>query len=427
MKTEMVMPQMGESIAEATILKWHKQVGDAVEQDETILEISTDKVDSEIPAPATGVITEILASEGDVVAVQEKIAVIDANGTAGASAPAKAAESKEEKPAEPAAPKQEAAPEQAASNDGKFYSPLVKSLAAQHGLSDAQLDSIKGTGANGRVNKADVLKFINGSAPAQQAPAAPAPATPAPAPVREDKPETQFGADGTFTEPMSRMRTLIADHMVKSKATSPHVYSVAEVDVTNIGKWRKQKQSQFLGREGFKLSYTPFFLEAVTKALVQFPEVNASVDGSNIVYKKDINLGCAVALGTKGLIVPCIKSADQLSLVGIARGLNDIAQRARSKKLTPSDTQGGTFTVTNPGIFGNTYGLPIINQPQLAILGIGAIKARPVVINGMIGIRDIVFLTLSYDHRVIDGSVSGQFLSYITKYLEGFDTKRELY
>ena len=272
------------------------------------------------------------------------------------------------------------------------------------------------------MTKADVLHYIETRGQGGQAPARPQAAKREAAPA----PRIDYGPDGTRTEPFDNMRKRIAEHMVRSKATSPHVYSTAEVDVTNISKWRAQKQAAFQGREGFKLSFTPFFLEAVVKGLIQFPYINASVDGESIVLKKTINLGCAVALGTTGLIVPVIKGADQLNFVGIARALNDLATRARNKKLAPDEIQGGTFTVTNPGIFGNIMGCPIINQPQLAILGVGAIKKRPVVIDDMIAIRDIVYLTLSYDHRVIDGSMSGMFLQFITNYLEKWDPAREL-
>lgn len=438
MKTEMLMPQMGESIAEATILKWHKSLGDKVEKDETILEISTDKVDSEIPSPASGILVEIIAKQGDTVPVKSVIAIIDSDS---AAKPAKSEAPKAEKAAPKAAapaPKSDPVPAPAVSapatapaaapaaaltaEDEKFYSPLVRNIAEQHNLSGAELASIEGSGNQGRVTKADVLHYIETrSAGGAAAPRAAKPKDSAPAAPRID-----YGPDGTRTEPFDNMRKRIAEHMVRSKATSPHVYSMAEVDVTGISKWRQQKQSAFLSREGFKLSFTPFFLEAVVKGLVQFPYINASVVGESIVLKKNVNLGCAVALGTTGLIVPVIKSADQLNFVGIARALNDLAGRARSKKLTPDETQGGTFTVTNPGIFGNTMGCPIISQPQLAILGIGAIKKRPVVVDDMIAIRDIVYLTLSYDHRVIDGSMSGQFLQFITNYLEKWDSSREL-
>jgi 2-oxoglutarate dehydrogenase E2 component (dihydrolipoamide succinyltransferase) len=438
MKTEMVMPQMGESIAEATILKWLKGIGDVVEKDETILEISTDKVDSEIPAPASGTIVEIIANEGDTVAVKSVIAIIDSEG--GAAAP----QANSQAAATPAPTSAAPAPTSGSvsdANDDRFYSPLVRSIAKQHGLASSELSSIPGTGTNGRVTKDDLMKYLENrssssstpapsapvSSPTPSAPSAPAVAstpTPAAAP-----PRPQYGNDGVEVVPMDKMRKLIAEHMVRSKHTSPHVYSVAEVDVSNIAKWRKANQSAFVAREGFKLSFTPFFLEAAIKSLVQYPGVNASIDGDNIILKRAVNLGCAVALGKggmEGLIVPVIKNAESLNISGIARSLNDLAQRARDKKLKPDDVQGGTFTVTNPGIFGNIFGCPIINQPQAAILALGAIKKRPVVVGDAIAIREIVYLTLSYDHRIIDGSLAGHFLSHMTKYLENWDMNRSV-
>ncbi len=472
MRVEMVMPQMGESIAEATVLKWLKDVGDKVRKDETILEISTDKVDSEIPSPAAGTIVELRAKEGEVVPVKSVIAVIDTDASAAkpstntGSQTAAGAQTNGQATAEKAtsqptpspqqAPDVRAAapqptltfansvPEQSASDTSaelpshigeRFYSPLVRSLAAENGITSQELQAITGTGAQARVTKADVMNYLKHRSNRTQI-----------APMRVDRssreataqsariadaPRLDYGPQGTRSEPMDHIRKRIAEHMVRSKATSPHVYSTTEVDMTAIAKWRESHQKDFVAREGFKLSFTPFFLEAVTKALVQFPYVNASVDGENIVLKKGIHLGCAVALGsgggTGGLIVPVIKNADQLSLVGLARALNDLAARARAKKLVPDETQGGTFTLTNPGIFGNIIGCPIINQPQLGILATGAIKKRPVVVNDMIAVRDMVYLTLSYDHRVIDGALSGQFLQFIAKYLEGWDSDRELY
>ena len=465
MKTEMMMPQMGESIAEATILKWLKAVGDTVEKDETILEISTDKVDSEIPAPASGILVELKAKEGETVAVKSVIAIIETDKSASVQPPtasavtsaasagaAKAAPMKSavesSRGAEMTAPFPAPPPPVTESANGtervkhlgtmgsgaedipthsgnRFYSPLVRSMAAQHGIAATDLDRLPGSGAQGRVTKADVLAFLEARPVGAEAKATPsAPATKPAAPVAA-RPE--YNEDGIRVEPFDKMRKIIAEHMVRSKATSPHVYSTAEVDISTIVKWREKNQSQFVAREGFKLSFTPFFLEAVVKGLIQFPGVNASVDGDNLILKKYVNLGCAVALGTTGLIVPVIKNADKLSFTGIAVALNDLANRARTKKLVPDEIQGGTFTVTNPGVFGNIMGCPIIKQPQLAIMGVGAIKKRVMVVNDMIAIRDMVYLTLSYDHRVIDGSLGGQFMQYITKYLEGWDLDRPLY
>ena len=460
-KVEMVMPQMGESIAEATILKWLRNVGDSVKKDETILEISTDKVDSEIPAPATGVIVELKAVEGQTVAVKSIIAVIETDAAAAASAPKtngvatdkeppkresatkKEAAKPAPQPAQPATAAAPSAPNPAASaapnmHDAvaagaagempthygeKFFSPLVRSISAQEGISPVELASIPGSGAHGRVTKGDLANYMQhrGSAPAPRAGRGSGADLPAPGP----RPE--YGPDGLRVEQMDNMRKKIAEHMVRSKSTSAHVYSTCEIDVTNIARWREAKQNAFQAREGFKLSFTPFFLEAAVKALIQYPYINCSLDGDKIILKKNINLGCAVALGNTGLIVPVIKNADQLSLVGLARSLNDLAQRARSKQLQPDEVSGGTFTVTNPGVFGNIIGNPIINQPQVAILSLGAIKKRPWVVNDAIAIRDIVYLTLSYDHRIVDGSLGGQYLQYITRYLEGWNMDRDLF
>lgn len=425
MKVEMLMPQMGESIAEATISKWRKKVGEAVQKDEVILEISTDKVDSEIPSPAAGVIAEILFNEGNVVPVKTKIAVIETEGSATVTA----------QPTSTPAPAQAQQTETESSHgdsSDKFYSPLVKSLAEKHGVSNAELDSIKGTGQGGRVTKEDFLKFVDSrSAKAAPQPSKPAAAPSAPPPqsapaAKPSAPIADWGADDVKVVPMDTMRQAIAEHMVRSKQTSPHVYSVQEIDVTNIANWRAKNKGAFEKQEGFGLSFTPFFLEATVKALQHFPYINASVEGKKILLKKNINLGCAVALGNTGLIVPVIKHAEERNLVGIARALNDLALRARNKKLRPEDVQGGTFTVTNPGVFGTIIGTPIINQPQVAILCLGAIKKRPVVIDDMIAIRQMCYLTLSYDHRIVDGSLGGQFLAFIRDYLENWDMDREL-
>ncbi|MDZ4785007.1 MAG: dihydrolipoamide acetyltransferase family protein, partial [bacterium] len=435
MKIDMVMPQMGESITEATIIKWLKQPGEKVQKDEVILEISTDKVDSEIPSPATGILAEVLFKEQDVVPVKQKIAVIDTEASAGASVSAPVKEAA--KPVAPprmevlTPPASVSATPQTNGNghqsSDKFYSPLVKTLADKHGISLAELDAVHGSGAGGRITKEDFNLYldsrgassaasmstagsISGSVPMHSAPTqsyqAPEAVRSAPAPrieVRQDS--SASNTDGNKIVVMDNMRQAIAEHMVMSKRTSPHVYSVQEVDVTNISKWRSAKQKEFLDKEGVKLSFTPFFLEAAVRGLVKFPEINASVDGKKIILKKNINLGCAVALPNKGLIVPVIKRAEEKNLVGIARSLNELADKARNKKLSPDDVQGGTFTVTNPGVFGTIIGYPIINQPQVAILSLGAIKKRPVVIDDMIAIRDVCYLTLSYDHRIVDGGL----------------------
>ncbi len=430
MKVEMLMPQMGESIAEATIAKWRKKPGDSVQKDEVILEISTDKVDSEIPAPAAGVLTEILFNEGDVVPVKQKIAIIDTEGSTAsvASAPAQpskaASAPKETAPAAPAAAPSPAAQQESAEEHERFYSPLVKGLAEKHGIPLKELDKVNGSGQGGRLTKDDFLQYVQSKS--QPAPAATPAPSPSPRPAQPEQASADWNSDGTRVVAMDAMRQAIADHMVRSKHTSPHVYSVQEVDVTNIANWRAKHKGAFEKSEGFGLSFTPFFLEAAVKALEAFPFVNASIEGKKIILKKHVNLGVAVALGNTGLIVPVIKKAEEKNFVGIARSLNDVALRARNKKLVPDDVAGGTFTVTNPGVFGTIIGTPIINQPQVAILCLGAIKKRPVVIDDMIAIRQMCYLTLSYDHRIVDGSLGGQFLAFIRDYLENWDMKRGL-
>ncbi len=437
----MLMPQMGESITEATISKWVKKAGDFVNKDETILEITTDKVDSEIPAPASGILTEVLYAEGDVVPVKNKIAVIDSEGKAVIAPVDKnitvennVAEPKKVE-AEPLASKPVVIDVTEESGDSKFYSPLVKSLAAKHNLSTPELDSLRGSGTAGRVTKEDILDYVERKAKPQVAApvvtpvSAPStPVTPKPAvSAKADLPTNQWLPDGTKRVPMDGMRRAIADHMVRSKHTSPHVYTIQEADVSKISKWRAIHKDEFKKREGFGLSFTPFFLEAAVKALQEFPIVNASIDEKTIVYKKDVNLGCAVSIGNTGLIVPVIKKADERNLVGLARGLNDLALKARDKKLTPDEVSGGTFTVTNPGVFGTMIGTPIINQPQSAILCLGAIEKRPVVVDDMIAIRERCYITLSYDHRIIDGAISAQYLAFICNYLANWDMDRGLF
>lgn len=461
MKTEMVMPQMGESIAEATISKWLVNVGDSVKKDQIILEISTDKVDSEIPAPASGVVSELKFKQGDVVPVKTVIAVIDADGAAASKGASVAAPSSSSTRA-PAAPSAagagmsavsaqttSSAPSRSESSSAnghsrlqeqhesdRFYSPLVKSLAEKHGIPLSELDSLSGSGQAGRLTKQDLLAYVETrhshktsvkAAPPTPTPAAARPASasrPAPA---ADTPSIDWEADGSKVVLMDNMRQAIAEHMVRSKQTSPHVYSMQEVDVSNISRYRQKYKEAFQASEGFSLSFTPFFLEAAVKGLLKFPYVNCSIDGKKIILKKHVNLGCAVALDNTGLIVPVIKHAEEKNFVGLARSLNDLATRARSKKLLPDDVTGGSFTVTNPGVFGTIIGTPIINQPQVAILCLGAIKKRPVVIDDMIAIREICFLTLSYDHRIVDGALGGQYLAFLREYLENWDMDRPLY
>ena len=419
---DVVMPQMGESIAEGTITKWHKKVGEKIAKDETLLEISTDKVDSEIPSPAAGVITELLFDEQSTVAVNTVIAKI-ATGSGAVVLP---------KHTPPAPPVQKidtpvqhhTAPTVSAEKptNGRFYSPLVLNIARTEGISMDELESIPGTGSNGRVSKKDILSYVDakksGSA---RVGTVSHPGTPSP---KFDRP-MRYSTGRSEVVKMDTMRKAIAEHMVRSKHTSPHVGSVSEADLSNIVKFREKHKSAFEKREGLKLTYTPFFLEAVIKAIKDYPLLNASVDGDSIILHKDINIGIAVALDN-GLIVPVIKNADQKNLAGLGRAVNDLAIRARTKKLMPDEVTGGTFTVTNPGTFGNLYGFPIINQPQVAILGIGAIKKRPVVIDDAIAIRSMVYISMSYDHRIIDGALGGMFMQKVVYYLENFDVHQSI-
>jgi len=424
----MLMPQMGESITEAKIIKWLKRPGEKVKKDEPILEISTDKVDSEIPAPAGGVVRELFYKEGDLVPVKTKIAVIETEASAGADQEATTAakQAAELKP-------QESEPLPAAATK-RFYSPLVTSLAAEHGVSPAELDTIPGSGQEGRVTKQDLLDYIEARKSRATRPAARhAPKPPAQqfqASILE-RISIKWDAQGEKIIPMDNMRRLIAERMLRSKNTSPHAYSVDEVDLSNVSKWRVKQQDEFERKEGIKLTLTPFFLEAVVRALLRFPFLNSTVEGQTITLKKDINLGCAVSLGDAGsgfgLIVPVIKNAEEKTLTGLAQALHDLATRARSKKLLPDEAGGGTFTVTNPGIFGTILGVPIINQPQTAILCVGKAVKRPIVVDDMLAIREMCYLTLSYDHRVIDGALAGMFLTEIKSYLESWDLKRTLY
>jgi len=436
-QVKLVMPKMGESIMEATILNWVKNVGDTVEIDETILEIATDKVDSEVPSPVAGVITEILFQENDVVAVGAEIAVISTEGEAPAATPAPAAPAKEA-PKTPSNGKSNGVskpqPQPAAvaleapvaggiissRSQGRFYSPLVKNIAKQEGMSQNELDAISGSGKEGRVTKKDILAYLSNrtsGAPNGKSIAAPV-----------GKSSALAGTSvsgGTEIVEMDRMRKMIADHMVMSKHTSPHVTSFVEVDVTNIVNWRNSVKKEFIQKHGEKITFTPIFVEAVAKGIKDFPMINVSVDGTSIVVKKDINVGMAAALPSGNLIVPVIKNADQLNLLGLTKKVNDLAGRARANKLKPDEVQGGTFTLTNVGTFGNVMGTPIINQPQVAILAAGAIRKKPAVIEtpegDFIGIRHMMFLSLSYDHRVVDGFLGGSYLRKVGDYLEQFD------
>ncbi|MDP1675966.1 MAG: 2-oxoglutarate dehydrogenase, E2 component, dihydrolipoamide succinyltransferase [Bacteroidota bacterium] len=420
---DVIMPQMGESIAEGTITKWHKKVGDKVGKDETLLEISTDKVDSEIPSPAAGILAEILFPEQTTVGVNTVIARLttDANAKISSSATAPAPAVTVQPASVQTAPVQQTVAPQTQTSD-RFYSPLVLNIARTESVSMSELETIPGTGANNRVSKNDILAYVESkksgktASVSQQKASAAVPSYSSPKPAAP----ITYPAGRVEIIKMDTMRKAISEHMVRSKHTSAHVGSVSEADLTNIVKFREKNKSVFEKREGFNLTYTPFFLDAVVKAIKDFPMMNASVDGDNIIIRKDINLGIAVAL-ENGLIVPVIKNAEQKSLPGIARALNDLANRARNKKLVPDEVTGGTFTVTNPGGYGNLYGFPIINQPQVAILGVGAIKKRAVVIEDAIAIRSMVYISMSYDHRIIDGALGGMFMQKVVSYLENFD------
>lgn len=433
-KFELKLPKMGESVAEATVTNWLKKVGDKIEMDEAVLEIATDKVDSEVPSEVAGTLIEILFNTDDVVQVGQTIAIIETEGGAVAATPevkveAPVAVAEVAKAVEVA--KETVAPADFSASD-KFFSPLVKNIAKEEGISLAELEAIAGSGKDGRVNKEDLLNYIKnrGSQPAVVAPetsgsvAAPK-ATPAPA--AQAVPVSVNGGDEIVE--MDRMRKLISGYMVASVQTSAHVQSFIEVDVTNIVKWRDKVKAAFEKREGEKLTFTPIMMEAVAKALKDFPGMNISVDGDYIIKRKNINLGMAAALPNGNLIVPVIKNADQLNLVGMAKAVNDLGNRAKAGKLKPDDTQGGTYTVTNVGTFGSVFGTPIINQPQVGILALGAIRKVPAVIEtpegDFIGIRQKMFLSHSYDHRVVDGALGGSFVKRVADYLEAFDVNRD--
>lgn len=432
MAVEVIMPQMGESIAEGTITKWYKNVGDRVERDEPLFEISTDKVDTEIPSPDSGVLTEIRVKEGETVAVNTVVALI--GGDAAGAAPDESAVSEEAPPEEPETREpsgetefsEEMAVESPDTEAERIRSsPLVRRIAREH---DIDLSHVSGTGRGGRITKSDILSFIEEGAPAPEprpaaavevaeaaprppvGPAQPSAAAPEPPALREER------------VPMGVMRKSIAEHMVASRRTSAHVSTVFEADVTRIVKLREEYKDRFQKQEGVKLTYTPFFIRSVIGGLKAFPIVNASIEGEHIVYKKDINIGVAVALDW-GLIVPVVRKADEKSFLGLNRVVADLAERARAKKLQPDEVQGGTFTITNPGPYGSLFGLPIINQPQVAILGLGGIHKRPVVVGDAIAIRSMVYLALSFDHRLIDGAVADQFMAEVVRRLENWDEK----
>ncbi|MFC5285277.1 dihydrolipoamide acetyltransferase family protein [Pedobacter alpinus] len=443
---ELLLPKMGESVAEATIIRWEKNIGDTINIDDTILEIATDKVDSEVPSPVTGKLVKQLFQENDVAQVGDVIAIIEIEG---AEEQAKEVASDVTEPEiavdeVPFVPEEKTEKVENKSTDfstsEKFYSPLVKSIAQQEGISVTELDNITGSGSEGRVTKDDLFGYIasktgiNSSAKAtEQTPnsekTVSAPAAPIIAAEPIKKPAiTTSGADEIIE--MDRMRKLIAEHMVHSKHTAAHVTSFVEADVTNMVLWRNKVKNAFEKREGEKITFTPIFVEAVAKAIKDMPMINVSVSGTQIIKKKNINIGMAAALPSGNLIVPVIKSADQLNLVGLTKSVNDLANRARINKLQPDEIQGGTFTLTNVGTFGNIMGTPIINQPQVAVLAVGAIKKKVAVLETELGdviaIRHMMFLSLSYDHRVVDGALGGTFVKRVADYLEAWDINREI-
>ena len=450
---EIRLPKMGESVTEATITNWLKEVGDTVEMDEPLVEVATDKVDNELPSEAEGVLVKKLYDVDDVVQVGEVIAVISTDGEAPAETPEKGGEIVESQAEVPVATETEVMEAVAgpvngttdipkSGSSGRFYSPLVRSIAKTEGISLEELEKIEGSGENDRVTKKDILNYINTGGGTSTA-------APEKEVQKEQSQKSTAGATKTTTPPkteihtpevpiyegdeiveMDRMRKMIADHMVMSVHTSPHVTSYVEADVTNIVMWRNKVKNSFFEKEGEKMTFTPIFIEAVVKAIKDFPGVNISVSGKNIIKRKNINVGMATALPSGNLIVPVIKKADTLNLIGLTKEVNDLANRARNNKLGSDDIQGGTYTVTNVGTFGNVMGTPIINQPQVAILALGAIRKIPAVIEtpqgDTIGIRHKMFLSHSYDHRVVDGALGGQFVKRVAEYLEQFDINREL-
>ncbi len=458
---EIIMPKMGESIEEATITKWFVKEGDKVVEDDVLLEIATDKVDSEIPSPVEGVVKKVLFEQDETIAVGTVIAVIDMDGEGSGDESSDTGQSSEKQDTtqQDTAPQQEEGDDQktsaaaaaattgdasaqtspapavaSQSDSGRFYSPLVRKIAQEENVSREELDSIEGSGQNGRVQKKDILGYIESRSTGVTAEKTPGTEAPQ-APTRQAKPAPEVkvpvaSSPGDEVIEMSRMRKLIAAHMINSKQTSAHVTNMLEIDVTNVVNWRNKVKDAFLEKQGQKLTYLPVFMEATVKALRDYPAINASVDGENIIIRKDINLGIAVSLEDNNLIVPNIKHADQLNLSGLTTNLNNIAAAARSNKLSPDDISGGTFTITNFGTFKNDIGTPIINQPELAILAIGAIKKKPAVLEtpdgDVIAIRHKMWLSLTYDHRIIDGALGGAFLRTLGDYIEAFDVNRTI-
>lgn len=431
-QVELIMPKMGESVAEATVIKWLKNVGDTIEMDESVLEIATDKVDSEIPSSIEGVLVKQLFKEDDVVLVGQAVAIIDTNADATQIDEKPVVSKVEVEPSEELVKIEKIIEETIettsipkSSDSNKFFSPLVRSIAQKEGISGSELESISGSGKNGRVTKKDILAYLSKRSTA---------------PTSTHKASTVSAAqittpsipvmEGDEIIEMDRMRKMISDHMVMSKHVSPHVTSFVEADVTNIVNWRNKVKDEFLKREGEKITFTPIFVDAVVKAIKDFPMINVSVDGTNIIKRKHINVGMAAALPSGNLIVPVIKDADQKNMMGLTKTVNDLANRARTNNLKPDEISGGTFTLTNVGGFGNVMGTPIINQPQVAIMAVGSIVKKPAVIEtemgDVIAIRHKMFCSLSYDHRVVDGSLGGMFLRRFADYLEGFDSNMDI-
>jgi len=437
---ELLLPKMGESVAEATIIKWVKQPGDMIAIDDTILEIATDKVDSEVPSPVSGKLIKQLFKEDEVAQVGEVIAIIETEGTVADKAVEDIPGMSQLAPQVDVSAAEKAGQEPAKSNSDRFYSPLVKNIAAQENITTEELDTLHGTGSEGRLTKDDLLAYIQ----TRKGNTAPEIANPSAAAILANRPDQAVSSaplkpavpysasinGGDEIIEMDRMRKLIAEHMVMSVQTAPHVTSFVEADVTNMVMWREKVKHGFEKRENEKITFTPIFIEAVTKAIKDFPMINVSVNGTQIIKKRDINIGMAAALPSGNLIVPVIKNADQFNLVGLTKSVNDLAGRARNSKLKPDETQNGTFTLTNVGSFGNVMGTPIINQPQVAILAVGAIKKKPAVLEtefgDVIAIRHMMFLSLSYDHRVVDGALGGSFVRRVADYLENWDVNREI-
>lgn len=443
---EVLLPKMGESVAEATVISWLKNEGDSVEEEESLIEIATDKVDSEVPSPAEGVVVKRLFNEGDVVKVGEVIAIISTDGDAPAASPqpVKNADKEPEEVQKVEANVTAAVEMTKSDSNGRFLSPLVRNIAKTEGVSSAELEAVSGSGQGGRITKKDILSYLETRTNESTVPVS-SPKTDVAAPTQEKtkpvsssdsgqgvmiKAPTVVANPGDEVIEMDRMRKLIADHMVMSKHVSPHVTSYVEADVTNMVLWRNRVKKEFQQREGEKITFTPILIEALVKTIKDFPLINVSVNGNSIIKRKHINIGMATALPSGNLIVPVIKDADYMNLTGLTKKVNDLANRARENKLSPDEIQGGTYTITNVGSFGNVMGTPIINQPQVAIMAVGAIRKVPAVIEtpegDFIGVRHKMFLSHSYDHRVVDGALGGMFVRKMADYLENFDINREI-